>query len=141
MSYSPELLHKIISYYLDNLNDTLSQVNKHVIHEDWLAVHHTNPQFHDLLCSPGLKDRNPYKEFSADFEGQTNYGQQADFPKASDMFSLWTDHVNALQSATPFSITLTMKFMHCLAVPPEDLHSVFAGLRMPHVAHSISYSS
>jgi hypothetical protein len=138
MSFPTELLQKILNHYLDILDDLVSQVDRHIIHEDWLAIHHTSPQFHDLLGAPSLEAHNPYKMFTAEFEGQTYDGLAVNFQKAIDLFSMWADHLNVLQSATPFPITLTMKFTRCLAVPTEDIHSVFAGLQKPHIAGTIS---
>jgi hypothetical protein len=138
MSFPTELLQKIINHYLDILDDLVSQVDRHIIHKDWLAIRHTSPQFRDLLGAPSLEARNPYKMFTAEFEGQTYDGLAVDFQKAIDLFGMWADHLNVLQSATPFPITLMMKFTRCLAVPAEDICSMFAGLQKPHIAGTIS---
>lgn len=120
MSFPVELLQKIIIYYLNILDDLASHVDRHI--KDWLSIHHTSPQLRDLLSAPSLKDHNPYKKFTADFEGQTYNGLPIDFQSAIDLFSAGVDHVNVLQSATPFPIVLTMKFTHCLAVSTEDIY-------------------
>lgn len=138
MLFPAELLEKIIIYYLDILDEFAWQVDRHIIHKDWLSVHHTSPQFCDLLATPSMKDRNPYKKFTAEFEGQTHNGLPINFQSAIDWFSEWVDHVNALQSATPFPIALTMMFTRCLVISAVDIHSMFAGLQKPHVAGGIS---
>jgi hypothetical protein len=138
MSFPTELLQKIINHYLDILDNLVLQVDRHIIHKDWLAICHTSPQFCDLLSTPSLEAHNPYKMFTAEFEGQMYSGLAVDFQKAINLFSIWADHLNVLQSATPFPVALTMKFTCCLAVPAEDIHSVFAGLQKPNVTGTIS---
>jgi hypothetical protein len=121
MSFPTELLQKIINHYLDILDDLISQVDRHIIHEDWLAISHTSPQFRNLLGDPSLEACNPYKMFTAEFEGQMYNGLAVDFQKAIDLFGMWADHLNVLQSTTPFPITLTMK-----------IHSLLGGTRRRH---------
>jgi hypothetical protein len=61
---------KILSHYLDEHNEMEGvDRDRHIVHEGWLTIRHTSPQFHNLLHCHGLSKCNPYRELSVDFEG------------------------------------------------------------------------
>jgi hypothetical protein len=137
MTFPTELLQKIINYYLDILNNLALQVDRHIIHEDWFAICHTSPQSHDLLSAPCLEACNPYKMFTAEFEGQTYNRLAVNFQEAIDLFGMWENNMDTLQLATPFPIVLMMLFIHCLVVHTEDICSMFTRLQKPHITGTI----